>query len=215
MVEILFEDNHILAVNKPAGLATQSSEHNKESLEDDAKAYIKRAYNKPGNVFLHPIHRLDKPTSGVVLFAKSSKALSRLQEMMREQKLTKTYLTIVEGIVSPQSGTLQHSLSHDEHKARVAKDGKPAILQYTVERSQNNQSVVLVTLVTGRYHQIRAQFQAIGHPVVGDKKYGSRTPFYKEHIALHHKTLAFSHPVTKEPIELSAPLPAYWKGLLP
>jgi len=204
VVEVLYEDNHILALNKPAGLATQPSEHNTENLEDQAKAYIKKAHNKPGAVFLHPIHRLDKPTSGVVLFAKTSKALSRLQEMMREHKLKKTYLALVEGRVEPEKGTLKHNLSHDEFKAQVAKEGKPAILHYKVMRYENKQTLVEIELETGRYHQIRAQFQAVGHPVVGDKKYFAKTAFFQDHIALHHKTLSFIHPVTKAPLEISA-----------
>ncbi len=210
MVEVLYEDNHLLALNKPAGLATQGSEHNKQSLEDEAKAYIKKAQNKPGNVYLHPIHRLDKPTSGVVLFAKTSKALSRLQEMMRELKIKKTYIAICEGTVLPQEGTLKHNLAHDEHKASVTKDGKPSILHYKVTKTHNSNSLITVELVTGRYHQIRVQFQAIGHPVLGDKKYGSSQSFYKDGIALHHKTLSFSHPVTHILLEISAPLPPYY-----
>ncbi|MBS0634843.1 MAG: RluA family pseudouridine synthase [Verrucomicrobia bacterium] len=203
---ILFEDNHLLALNKPAGLATQSSDHHADSLEEQAKAYIKKAHNKPGAVFLHPIHRLDRPTSGVVLFAKTSKALSRLQEMMREQKLEKTYILLAEGRVEPEEGTLKHNLVHDEHKSRVAKEGKPAILHYKVLEYRENRSLVSVELVTGRYHQIRVQFATIGHPVVGDKKYGSKQAFHGDAIALHHKTLTFIHPVTKAPLEISAPL---------
>lgn len=210
MVEVLYEDNHLLALNKPAGLATQCSLHHSDSLEEQAKAYIKKAHKKPGAVFLHPIHRLDRPTSGVVLFAKTSKALSRLQAMMRNREMHKTYVLLAEGHVSPKVGTLEHSLVHDEHRSRVSPDGKPAILHYTVLDYLENRSLVSVELVTGRYHQIRIQFHTIGHPVVGDKKYASKQPFHKDTIALHHKTLAFTHPVTKAPIEISAPLPSYW-----
>lgn len=209
-VEVLFEDNHLLALNKPANLATQPSLDNSTSLEDDAKAYIKKSQNKPGNVYLHPIHRLDKPTSGVVLFAKTSKALSRLQEMMRERKIKKTYIAIVCGKLQSPEGTLEHNLLHDDYKACVAKNGKPCTLHYKVVGFAGNHSIVLVDLVTGRYHQIRAQFQAIGHPVLGDKKYNSTHAFYKEIIALHHKTMAFIHPVTHVAMEISAPLPGYW-----
>lgn len=206
-LEILYEDNHLLALNKPAGLATQSSEHNATSLEDEAKAYIKKAYNKPGNVYLHPIHRLDKPTSGVVLFAKTSKALSRLQEMMRQHQIQKTYVALCEGHIIPQEGTLEHLLEHDDHKARISKSGKKAILHYKVIATTPTYSQVTIALVTGRYHQIRAQFQAIGHPVLGDKKYGAKLPFTHDTIALHHQSLALTHPVTGIPLEITAPLP--------
>ena len=205
MVEVLYEDNHLLALNKPCGLPTQSDDN--KSLENDAKAYVKQAQNKPGNVFLHPIHRLDKPTSGVVLFAKTSKALSRLQEMMRQHKIQKTYVAICEGKISPQEGTLEHLLLHDDHKATVHKSGKPAILHYKVIGSPGNHSIVEVQLVTGRYHQIRAQFQAIHHPILGDKKYGSHHPYKPDAIALHHKKMSFTHPVTHELLEISAPTP--------
>lgn len=210
MVEVLYEDNHLLALNKPAGLATQVSEHSSENLEDDAKAYIKKSQNKPGNVYLHPIHRLDKPTSGIVLFAKTSKALSRLQEMMRQHQIKKTYITICEGKVLPVEGTLKHNLSHDDHKASIAKDGKPSILHYKVIGYYGEHSIISVELVTGRYHQIRAQFQAIGHPVLGDKKYACRHIFYKDVIALHHQKLEVTHPVTGVFLQITASLPSYW-----
>jgi 23S rRNA pseudouridine1911/1915/1917 synthase len=208
---VLFEDNHLFAVSKPAGLATQSSEHHQVSLETLCKEYLKKKHNKPGNVFLHAIHRLDKPTSGVVLFAKSSKANERLQEAMRKQELHKKYLCLVEGIVSPDSATLEHLLSHDDHFAKVASDGKRSVLHYTVIKKMNNRSLVEVVLETGRNHQIRAQFSAIGHPVLGDKKYGSKQPFYEDFIALHHLELKLSHPVTHEELVFTAPLPSYWE----
>jgi 23S rRNA pseudouridine1911/1915/1917 synthase len=144
------------------------------------------------------------------LFAKTSKALSRLQEMMRERQIKKTYLTICEGKVVPQEGTLKHNLSHDDFKASVDKDGKASILHYKVLKTIGHNSFITVDLVTGRYHQIRAQFQAVGHPVLGDKKYKSIHTFYKDIIALHHQTMSFTHPVTKLLIEISAPLPSYW-----
>lgn len=206
---VLFEDNHLLAVNKPANLATQSSEHHQESLETICKDYVKRKYNKPGNVYLHAIHRLDRPTSGVVLFAKSSKANERLQEAMRKQELQKTYLAIVEGEIKDNSGTLEHFLSHDEHIARVDNKGKRSILHYKVLEHSKNRTLVEVILETGRYHQIRAQFSAIGHPVLGDKKYGSKQPFHEDSIALHHKELKLEHPVTHEILTITCPLPNF------
>ena len=204
MVKVLFEDNHLLALNKPKGLATQKSSGNEDNLEDQAKAYIKRTKNKPGDVFLHPIHRLDKPTSGVVLFAKTSKALSRLQEMMREGKIKKTYVAICEGKLDPKEATLKHNLLHKSHRAEVSKEGKPCILHYKVSEYTKDTSIVSVELVTGRYHQIRAQFSAIGHPILGDSKYDSKMPYKRDTIALHHKKLEFIHPVTKELVEITA-----------
>lgn len=206
-MQILFEDNHLLALNKPAGLATQPSENNEKNLEDEAKTFIKKRDQKPGNVFLHPIHRLDKPTSGIVLFAKTSKALSRLQEAMRNQELDKTYWALVEGLVEPKEKTLKHTLLHESHKAVVHKSGKEAILHYTVIAQQNGNSSLAIKLQTGRYHQIRAQFSAIGHPVVGDTKYGAKKKLAEERIALHHMRLEFLHPVTKEPVVIDSPPP--------
>ncbi len=210
MVDVLYEDNHLLALNKPAGLATQSSEHNDRNLEDEAKAYVKKASNKPGNVFLHPIHRLDKPTSGIVLFAKTSKALSRLQEMMRQHKIKKTYIALASGKVEPKEGTLTHNLTHDDFKARVSKDGKPSTLHYKVLSYENENTFLEIALETGRYHQIRAQFAAIGHPLLGDTKYGSRVPFHQDLIALQAQKLIFPHPVTHLELEIVAPKPPYW-----
>lgn len=207
---VLYEDNHLLAVNKPAGLATQVSEHNADSLEEQAKAYIKESKQKPGNVFLHPIHRLDKPTSGVVLFAKTSKALSRLQEMMRKHELKKTYLALVEGTLKSAKDTLRHTLLHDEHKAVVSPAGKPSELTYEVIATIKGNSLVSVDLITGRYHQIRAQFAAIHHPLLGDNKYGSKLPFFEETVALHHHRLQLTHPVTHTTLTVESPLPAYW-----
>ncbi len=210
MVDVLYEDNHLLALNKPAGLATQSSEHNSKNLEDDAKAYIKKAQNKPGSVFLHPIHRLDKTTSGIVLFAKTSKALSRLQEMMRAHTIKKTYIALASGKVEPLDGTLTHNLTHDDFKARVSKDGKPSTLHYKVLSYEKTNTLLEIDLETGRYHQIRAQFAAINHPLLGDTKYGAKAPFHKDLIALHAEKVTFIHPVTKDLLEISAPKPPYW-----
>lgn len=194
-MEVIYVDNHILLVNKKAGLPTQTSEHSAECLHELAKQWVKKEFNKPGAVFLEPIHRLDKPVSGLVLFARTSKALSRLQEEMREGRIKKTYYAKVEGKLPDQAGTLKHSLLHDDHRARVvSQGGKLAILHYKV----SERGVVEIQLETGRYHQIRCQFSAIGCPIVGDKKYGSRTAYREDAIALHHGKLEFIHPVTKE-----------------
>ena len=187
---IVYCDNHLLVVNKPPGIATQPD------LEETAKAWVKKTYQKPGNVFLHPIHRLDKSVGGLVLFARTSKALSRLQALMRERKISKTYHALVEGRLSCKEGTLKHSLVHGDHKAFVSSQGKEAILHYRVLEEKDGCTHVTIDLETGRYHQIRAQFAATGHPILGDKKYGS-TRHYPEGIALCHVRLEFIHPITK------------------
>lgn len=185
----IYCDNHILILNKPAGIATQPDFH------EAARAFVKEHFGKPGNVFLEPIHRLDRPASGIVVFARTSKALTRLNAAMRDRKLTKTYLAKVEGVV-PEEGTLEHYLVHGDFKAFVDPNGKQAILHFRRLKTLGNCSLVEVELETGRYHQIRAQFAAIGHPIVGDKKYGSKDDH--KQIALHHQKLSLEHPTTKE-----------------
>jgi 23S rRNA pseudouridine1911/1915/1917 synthase len=201
-MEIIFCDNHLLIVSKPSGISTQPHhEGADDNLLDLAKAWLKRQFQKPGKVFLEPIHRLDTPVSGLVLFARTSKALSRLQEMMRERKIEKTYFTWIEGSLPEREGTLEHFLLHDEHCARVVDASHPrvklAILHYLHIDQQKGKSLVEIHLETGRYHQIRAQFAAIDCPVIGDIKYGSPSLWKKNRIALHHGRLKFSHPVTK------------------
>jgi 23S rRNA pseudouridine1911/1915/1917 synthase len=198
-MEVIFVDNHLLAAVKPAGLATQPAEKEDDHFLGLAKQWIKSKYNKPGNVFLEPIHRLDKPVSGIVLFARTSKALSRLQAQMREQEIQKMYVALVEGALPEGHGTLTHYLTHGSHRACVVSekhaDGKRAILHYRVLQSDGKTSLVEITLETGRYHQIRAQLSAIGCPVVGDRKYGSELPWKEDAIALHHFKMQLKHPV--------------------
>lgn len=188
---IIYCDNHLLVINKPPGIATQPD------LEDLAKAWVKQKYNKPGSVFLQPIHRLDKSVSGLVLFARTSKALSRLQALMRERKITKIYHALVEGTLLKKQDTLTHYLIHGDHKSIVHPHGKEAILHYSVLQEKNDTSLVSIHLITGRYHQIRAQFSFIKHPVLGDKKYGSKH-FFQEGIALCHVKMEFKHPITHQ-----------------
>ncbi len=201
-MQVIFCDNHILVVSKPAGISTQPHPRDSSNLTDQAKAWIKKKYNKPGNVYLEPIHRLDKPVSGLVLFARTSKALSRLQEMMRQKGIRKTYFARVEGILPHPEGTLEHYLFHDEHRARIVSASHPeaklARLHYKLLEKHEDCSYVEIDLETGRYHQIRAQFSTIGCPILGDEKYGSASSSTK--IALHHGRLQFSHPVTKAPL---------------
>lgn len=210
-LDVLFEDNHQLVLNKPSGLLTQPSGTEQESLESLAKNYIKTKYQKPGHVFLEAVHRIDKPVSGIVLFARTSKALSRLQAALREKKSEKIYLALVEGNVKQAEGTLEHYLVHDDFRATLsdARDAKAkwACLHYRVVRRDEGVTLLEIVLETGRYHQIRVQLAAIGHPIVGDGKYGSRIAFRPDAIALHHYRLKVPHPITGEMQLFEAPAP--------
>lgn len=196
---VLYLDNHLLIVNKPAGLLTQPTDISTDSLEERAKAYIKERFEKPGAVYLHAVHRLDKPVSGIVLFARTSKALARLQEQQRNREIRKVYFALVEQEPKEKSGELRHQLLHGSHKAEVCESGKEAILRYEVV----GKNLLRIELVTGRYHQIRAQLAAIGSPIVGDKKYGSQKSCKGGQIALHHGQMVFVHPTTKKEISIS------------
>lgn len=206
-VEVLYVDNHILVVNKPAGIATQPSPTSDASLEADCKQWVKEQYQKPGNVFLHAIHRLDKPVSGIVLFARTSKALSRLNASMRAREMQKIYTAHVEGILTPLERVLEHYLTHGDHYAHLSspasKEAKRACLNYVVKEQREGICIVEITLETGRYHQIRAQMAAIGHPVVGDAKYGSTRQMAAGTIALSHTHFSFPHPISREPLTFS------------
>ena len=206
-LDVLYEDNHLLALNKPAGILSQPNQTGAPSLENWAKEFLKKKCEKPGKVFLHPIHRLDRPVSGIVLFAKTSKALSRLNAQMRLQSMQKIYLAKVEGHLQKKSGTLCHFLSHGPFFAKVGKraTAKKAVLFYTVQKEEVNTSFLSIQLQTGRYHQIRVQLAHIGHPILGDIKYGSRFPFFR--LALHHIQLIFSHPITRERIIINSESP--------
>jgi 23S rRNA pseudouridine1911/1915/1917 synthase len=188
---ILLCDNQILVADKPAEIATQPD------LTELVRAWVKKRFNKSGNVFLEPIHRLDKPVTGIVLFARTSKALSRLQEEMRERRIKKNYVAWVEGSPQQDQGELRHMLVHGSHRAEVSPEGKEAILEYQVIKKERGRSKLHIRLHTGRYHQIRAQMAAIGCPVVGDTKYGSKTAWDKG-IALYAQELSFKHPVSHE-----------------
>jgi 23S rRNA pseudouridine1911/1915/1917 synthase len=196
-MQIIHCDNHLLIVSKPAGLSTQPHDGHTDNLLDQAKAWVKKEFQKPGKVFLEPIHRLDTPVSGLVLFARTSKALSRLQEMMRNREIEKTYIAWVEGTLPEDEGMLEHHLIHDEHRARVHPEGKISRLRYKKLVEKSGRTRVEIELETGRYHQIRCQFAAISCPIVGDAKYGSTSSWKKGEIALHHGRLKFTHPVTK------------------
>jgi 23S rRNA pseudouridine1911/1915/1917 synthase len=200
--QVVFCDNHVLVVDKPPMMVTQKTEGHETSLEEWAKAWVKEKYQKPGAVFLHAIHRLDKEVSGLVLFARTSKALSRLNQAMREGKIEKTYEALVEGVLADNEGTLSHDLEHKEHRAQVG-TGKKAVLHYRVLERNKDTTLVEITLETGRYHQIRAQFSAIRHPIVGDKKYGSKMINKKPGIALRNTRLVFPHPISGQSVSYS------------
>lgn len=211
MIDVLYEDNHLCIVNKPAGLLTQPSGTAQDSLETQVKVWIKEVRQKPGNVFLEAIHRLDKPVSGVVVFAKTSKALSRLNASMRQKETAKTYVALVEGSLNSPQGILEHYLVHDEFQAQVVSKNHPqakfARLSYKVLKEFSQKSLLEIQLETGRYHQIRVQLAAIGHPIIGDAKYGSRISLEQGIIALHHRQLQIPHPITGDLIVIEAPLP--------
>lgn len=199
---VLYVDNHVLLVNKPAGIATQPSPTSNESLELHCKNWVKEQYQKPGNVFLQPIHRLDKPVSGMVLFARTGKALSRLNGSMRAKEMQKVYLAQVEGHLLPLEGRLEHYLLHGDHYAHLATAETPgakrASLTYVIKEHRKATMLIEISLETGRYHQIRAQMAAIGHPVMGDHKYGSKMPMAAGTIALCHARFSFPHPISHE-----------------
>ena len=218
-MKVVYEDNHLLAVIKPAGVLTQDSGRDEVSLEDEAKAWIKEKAEKPGNVFLHAIHRLDRPVSGIVVFAKTSKALSRLHEAIRNKQVTRKYLALVEGGPKESEGTLRHYLSHDKHQAISSIEGKECVLNYRATKRFPEHTLLDIQLETGRYHQIRAQTSLSGFPIVGDLRYGAKTHWDGPGIALHHFQFQFTHPTTKEQITLFGPFPqegwGKWQEHLP
>jgi len=209
-VKILFEDNHIIAVYKPANIPTQSDSSGDLSLLDMVRKYIKVTYNKPGNVFVGMIHRLDRPTQGVVVFAKTSKSASRLSEQIRNNDFKKTYYATVHGIINEKQATLTHFLLKNTQNNVVKaydkpiKGAKKAILHYTVMSThiKTQLSTVKIDLETGRSHQIRVQFAKIGHPIVGDKKYGTEED-RGDYLALVAHSVTFKHPISKEYITIT------------
>ncbi|MCK5805224.1 MAG: RluA family pseudouridine synthase [Lentisphaeria bacterium] len=218
-LEILFVDNHLLAVAKPPGLVTQPSGHHRDSLEIRAKRWLQKRFQKPGNVFLEAVHRIDRLASGVVLFARTSKALSRLNASVRERKVAKVYLALVEGRMSPPSDRLVHWLRHGDHRAEVAERGaraaRESVLEYRCVAEVGDRTLLEVQLLTGRYHQIRVQLSEVGYPVAGDQLYGGGKTSGGLGIALHHWRLTVPHPTLGETVEMVAPLPdtAPWDGV--
>ena len=212
-ISILYEDNHIIAINKTCSDLTQGDKTGDETIPDKIKAYLKEKYNKPGNVFCGVTHRLDRPTSSVVLFAKTSKALERLNEMFQKHEVKKTYWAIVKTPPKEPEGTLTHYLIRNEKQNKsyaydTDKEGaKKAVLSYTTITRSDNYTLLEINLETGRHHQIRCQLAKIGSPVKGDLKYGFPRSNPDGGISLHARQVDFIHPVCKEQIVITAPVP--------
>ena len=228
---VLYEDNHIIAVNKTCNEIVQGDKTGDTPLSETVKAYIKEKYNKPGEVFLGVTHRLDRPTSGVVLFARTSKALTRLNEMFKEKSklstvncqlsIKKTYWAIVQGAPKEPEARLENWLTRNEaqNKSYIAKpgtkDAKQAVLSYKTLVRGEHYTLLEINLETGRHHQIRCQLAAIGCPVKGDLKYGARRSNPDGGICLHARQIEFVHPVSKQNICITAPVPddGLWRAL--
>jgi 23S rRNA pseudouridine1911/1915/1917 synthase len=221
-MEILYEDNHLIAVNKRAGEIVQGDKTGDEPLADKVKAYIKKKYNKPGNVFLGVAHRIDRPVSGVVLFARTSKALERINEMIKNRQISKNYWAVTRNRPPANSATLTHYLVRDTEKNisvahdREAPNSQKAVLSYRVIGSGEGYFFWEIDLQTGRHHQIRAQLAKIGYPIVGDLKYGYGRPDRDGGIHLHSRSMEFVHPVAKTPVKIVAAPPddPIWDGFV-
>ncbi len=208
-IQVLFEDNHLIAVVKRSGQTVQSEPNKPLSLEEEVKSYIKQKYNKPGDVFLGVIHRLDMPVNGIVLFARTSKALARMNEKFKNREIRKIYEAHVENKPPHNSDTLIHYLIRDDKKNFTKAFDKPfpkaerAELRYSLIAQKQNFSILNIELHTGRKHQIRAQLGAIGCPIIGDIKYGSKSKLNDGAIKLTAIFLSFAHPISKEELKIS------------
>ena len=210
-MNLIYEDNHLLVVNKPNGQLVQGDQTGRRTLLDEGKAWIKQKYGKPGDVFLGLVHRLDRPASGVVVLARTSKAASRLSEEIRSHRPHKIYWAEVSGQVVAD-GTWQDQLERNEYSSRVvpAPGGKLARLNFIRMSGTKETSRVEVHLVTGRHHQIRVQFSHRGHPILGDRRYGSETTFADNAIALHSREMKIKHPTRDEEMCFTAEPPECW-----
>lgn len=217
--DILFEDNHLIAVNKRAGDLVQIDETGDESLEQQVKLFLANKYNKPNEAFLGVIHRLDRPVSGVIIFAKTTKALVRMNELFKGREVTKTYWAVVRNQPNPTSGTLSHWLLKNHQKNIVSthdkevKGSQHAELSYKLLTKLGDYYLLQVNPLTGRSHQIRVQLSSLGCPIVGDNKYGYPRGSRKGSICLHARRLQFIHPVKKELVDILAKLPVdgFWE----
>lgn len=211
-ISVIYEDNHLIVVNKLPGQIVQGDKTGDTSLAELVKAYIKEKYNKPGDVYLGIVHRLDRPTSGIVIFAKTSKAASRLSEMFREHKVKKTYWAITATRPEGGMGRLTHYLRKNEEKNKSVAKKKPtkgykeAILDFEQKSDSDRYYLLEIKLHTGRHHQIRCQLAAIGSPIKGDIKYGAKRTNMDGSISLHSRTTSFLHPVKKENMSFTAPV---------
>lgn len=219
-MEIIYEDNHLIAVNKLAGDIVQGDKTGDEPLSDRVKAYIKQEYNKPGNVFLGVAHRIDRPVSGAVLFTRTSKALERINEMIKKREIKKTYWAVVKNKPAANAATLTHYLARNTEKNistaydREVPNSQKAILSYRVVGSSNGCYYLEIDLETGRHHQIRVQLAKMGCPIVGDVKYGYEWPARDGGIHLHSRSMEFVHPVAKTLVKIKAepPKDSIWEG---
>ena len=217
-LDVLYEDNHLLAIAKPAGLATIGVAENEPSLAKLAKQYLKAKYRKPGNVYLGVTSRLDLAVSGVIVFARTSKAAARLMEQFRSHTVEKTYLAVVEGVIEPASAALEDWLAKDDARQRMevvvpnSPGAQKARLAYRRVAVTSNSSLLEIRLETGRKHQIRLQMASRNHPVIGDRKYGAGKAFATG-IALHSARLTVEHPTRHERVTFSCPPPGAWRKL--
>tara|TARA_R100000935_G_scaffold24441_1_gene43981 strand:+ start:3833 stop:4540 length:708 start_codon:yes stop_codon:yes gene_type:complete len=213
-LQILFEDNHLIIINKRPGDIVQGDKTGDNPLSEIVKEYIKDKYNKPGNVYLGVVHRLDRPTSGIVLFAKTSKALPRLNKLFKDKEAEKTYWAVVKSIPPQQEGTLVHYMKRNpkQNKSyahlKEVPESKKAILDYRILKKLDNYYLLEVNLHTGRHHQIRSQLSSIGCPIKGDLKYGFDRSNKDASIHLHARRLRFMHPVKNEELTIIAPVPS-------
>ena len=211
--DIIYEDNHLLVVNKRSGDLVQPDPSGESALEDQIKEFIRQRDAKPGRVFLGVVHRIDRPVSGAVLFAKTSKALARLNEMIREGEIKKTYWALVEQRPEAERGELRHYILRDGRTnrskayAKPKADAKEARLNYEMIGCSDRYTLLDIELLTGRHHQIRCQLSKMGCPIKGDLKYGAKRSNPNGGISLHSRSLVFTHPVRKELVEIIAPVP--------
>lgn len=218
---VLYEDNHIIIVNKTVSEIVQGDKTGDKPLSETVKEYLKEKYNKPGNVFCGVTHRLDRPTSGIVVFAKTSKALTRLNEMFKNKEISKTYWAVVKEVPKQPEGTLRHYLVRNEkqNKSYAYDKEKPnsklAVLHYKLIARSDKYNLLEIDLETGRHHQIRCQLAKIGCPIKGDLKYGADRSNTDGGISLHARKISFIHPVSKNLIEVVAPVPDdnLWQAL--
>ena len=217
-LQVLYEDNHLIIINKRPGDIVQGDKTGDPPLSEIVKTYIAEKYNKPGNVFLGVVHRLDRPTSGIVVFARTSKALERMNKKLRDREIEKVYWALVQGHPVASEGTLEHHLKKNAKNnkstafKREGQGTKKAVLHYKTLIELDTFSLLEIQLETGRHHQIRCQLSAIGYPIKGDLKYGAKRSNKDGSIHLHAQSIAFEHPVQKIPLKIEArpPMDSLW-----